>query len=582
MSIHGPSQNLPEHRASHRIAQYSKTIIHHVRKHVGVGIICAVAYFDPGNWSVDLQAGADFGYRPMLFVILLSGLDLASHCRLLLHDHPTHPRLVRRAVLYPLYVCAEVAIVCTDLAELLGSAIGLCLIFPRLPLYAGVILTAVDILVFLLFADPSRGNGRPVKMFELVIIGLVVGVFSCFVVLIVKVKPDWPRVFLGYIPSKNLFQFQPNAVYAAVGILGATIMPHALFLGSYLATQDRVSLQPPSEYALPVSTVQGSITSRLKAFCGKFFYITKADRTAAVGDYRTKYGERTNNSLSFIRQHLYHTITDVVTSLLGFAIPINSAILILAATVFHGRVLDKTTIGLFDAHDLIQEDVGKGKAHPVLRLWKYLLETGAAFLFALALLCAGQTASITATLAGQVVSEGFIEWRMSPFLRRLITRLISLVPSVAVSVSVGREGVDTLLVASQVVLSVTLPFLALPLIYLTSSAVVMQVVRPPTPFTPTSSGLDEKEDFECRSQMESSQTASARVIGTETLGDVEINFNDSHASNPDNPESDTASTIQEYLDFSNGRIVTTFAYAIWGLIVIANVYAIVMLALGRV
>ncbi|KAK7058324.1 Manganese transporter smf1 [Paramarasmius palmivorus] len=343
-------------------------------------------------------------------------------------------------------------------------------------------------------------------------------------------------------------------------------MPHALFLGSYLATQDRVSL-PSSVVALPAPTVQRTVRSCLKDFFGKYFYVTKAERDAAARDYRTKYGERINNPLSFIRQHLYHTITDVVTSLLGFAIPINSAILILAATVFHDKVFDKSTIGLFDAHDLIQRDVGKG----------------AAFLFALALVCAGQTASITATLAGQVVSEGFIEWRMSPFLRRLITRLISLVPSVAVSVSVGREGVDTLLVASQVVLSVTLPFLAFPLIYLTSSAVVMQVVKPSTPLTSTSELDDEKEDFERRSQVEISQTVSARVIGTETLHDVDINYNNPPAVIPESVDnSDTASSIQEYLDFSNGRIVTAFAYAIWGLIVTANAYAIVMLAMGRV
>ncbi|EEB92404.1 hypothetical protein MPER_09093, partial [Moniliophthora perniciosa FA553] len=143
MSIHGPSQSLPEHRASHRMAQYSKTIVHHMQKHVGVGIICAVAYFDPGNWSVDLQAGSDFGYRPMLMSFALIEVSLQT-----------------------------LAIRLGYLAELLGSAIGLCLIFPRLPLYASVILTAVDVLVFLLFADPSRGNGRPVKVFELVIIGL--------------------------------------------------------------------------------------------------------------------------------------------------------------------------------------------------------------------------------------------------------------------------------------------------------------------------------------------------------------------------------------------------------------------------
>lgn len=242
-------------RAKRRVVSGFRTSVHHFKKHVGVGIICSVAYFDPyaihlnvgnrcwtyiyiyyrGNWSVDLQAGSSFGYRPMLFVILLTGLgailfqvshvftrqggqagifhnldsclptrlrnrawwissflfkincdrlldilDLASHCRLLLHDHPRHPRLVRRLVLYPLYVLAEVAIVATDLAELLGSAIGLCLLFPNLPLWAGVVLTAVDVLVFLSISNPSQSGGRPVKIFEYTIIGLVRGSTTLF------------------------------------------------------------------------------------------------------------------------------------------------------------------------------------------------------------------------------------------------------------------------------------------------------------------------------------------------------------------------------------------------------------------
>ena len=150
---------------------------------------------------------------------------------MLLHDHPRHPRLVRRLVLYPLYVLAEVAIVATDLAELLGSAIGLCLLFPNLPLWAGVVLTAVDVLVFLSISNPSQSGGRPVKIFEYTIIGLVRGsttlfryfsylgdckvfaVFFCFVALLVKADPDWSQAFLGYLPDSRLFQTDPDAIY---------------------------------------------------------------------------------------------------------------------------------------------------------------------------------------------------------------------------------------------------------------------------------------------------------------------------------------------------------------------------------
>ncbi|RDB29515.1 Manganese transporter pdt1 [Hypsizygus marmoreus] len=538
------------------------TVVHHMRRHVGVGIVCSVAYFDPGNWSVDLQAGSNFGYRPMLFVILMAGIgamvlqtlacklgcvtgiDLASHCRLLLYNRPTHTRLIRRLVLYPLYVVSEIAIISTDLAELLGSAIGLCLIFPKLPLWAGVVLTATDVLVFLVFADPSRGQGRPVRTFEFIIMTLVFAVFACFVVLLVKVKPDWDDVFLGYLPSKGLFQAEPDAVYSAVGILGATIMPHALFLGSSLAAQDRVSLAPPEPLGLPGSAATLTMRARLKAFFISQFRISPAERLAASKDYRTKYGERENNSLTFVRQHLVHGIVDVVSSLLGLAVPINSAILILAAAVFFAgpNLRTGSPAGLFEAHDLIKARVG----------------SGAAFVFALALVCAGQTSSITATLAGQLVSEGFIEWRISPFLRRLITRLISLVPSVIVAVAVGREGINTLLVASQVALSVVLPFIAFPLIYLTSCEVVMRVRKPVHGLVEAdAASLHEVEDFSVDEEPKLDSTPIAQKAEIASV------------------------VVHETIDFSNGRILSAVAYAIWSIVLVANAYAIAMLAMKK-
>ncbi|THV06068.1 Nramp-domain-containing protein [Dendrothele bispora CBS 962.96] len=612
----------------------AKTLVHHLQKHVGLGIVCAVAYFDPGNWSVDLQAGADFGYRPMLFVLLLSGLgaivlqtmscrlgcvtgiDLASHCRLLLHDHPKHPKLVRRAILYPLYVCAEIAIISTDLAELLGSAVGLSLLFPKLPLWTAVLLTAFDVLIFLFFADPSRGEGRPVRLFEFIIMGLVLTVFVCFVVLLVKVNPDWPNVFLGYIPSKGLFQAKPDAVYAAVGILGATIMPHALFLGSYLATHDRVS-EAPVETVLPGPVTSQSPISRLKTSFVNLFKVSSADRAASSKDYRSKYGERENNSLSFVRLHLNHNIVDIVTSLSLVALPINSAILILAATVFFNKpdFAPGTTIGLFDAHDLIKTHIGSGSA----------------IVFALALICAGQTSSITATLAGQVVSEGFIEWRVSPFLRRLITRLIGLVPSVAVAVAVGKDGIDKLLVASQVILSVVLPFVAFPLIYLTSSTMVMRVRNPETPSVSLSIPSRANSEMDSNavekvivhqqvegeperlsptevtsipvtvpaipaippatlSSAEDSSSAGAEPISkspevVEGVEDPAVGTASNQDSIPDSVR--VVGTLVEpikdetYLDFALGRVMTTLAYMIWAVILVANAYAIVMLALGQ-
>lgn len=538
-----------------------------------------MGYFDPGNWSVDIQAGASFGYRPMLFVILLAGIiaiilqvlaarlgcvtgiDLAHHCRLLLHDHPRHPRLVRRLVLYPLYALCEIAIISTDLAELLGSAIGLCLLFPKLPLWSAVLLTGVDVFIFLIIGDPSR-TGRPVRVFELVIIILVATVFICFILLLVKVHPNWPQVFLGFVPSAGLLQAQPNAVYAAIGILGATVMPHALFLGSNLATQDRVS-QPPQPLPTLADARRPSFFQRLKRFWRSILYFSRSERDNEK-DYISRHGFRQNNSIEFIRAHLGYGTVDVIFSLLGLAVPINSAILILAATMFYSSS-NNNSIGLVTMHTLMLQSLGEA----------------AALIFALALVCAGQTASVTATLAGQIVSEGFISWNVSPFVRRLLTRLISLIPSMIVAISSGGAGINALLIASQVVLSVVLPFVAFPLIYLTSSKTVMSVRTPKviqeklidTPPIPSTHPVSPVSDALSTHQPPLPVTTGITV--------VERN-NGSHDDSIKHSSTQACRT-QEYnvVDFSNGYIVTAFAWAIWVMLLIANVYAIVMLAMGQ-
>ncbi|KAG6866854.1 hypothetical protein C0991_008790 [Blastosporella zonata] len=319
-------------------------------------------------------------------------------------------------------------------------------------------------------------------------------------------------------------------------------MPHALFLGSSLATQDRVSLALPPGLNLPGSSPPATLKARVIEFFAPLFRITRAERVAAVKDYRTRYGERENNPLVFIRKHLTHVTIDVVTSLLCVAVPINSAILILSATVFFEGPDDhdhptETPAGLFEASELIKTHLGRG----------------AATIFALALVCAGQTSSITATLAGQIVSEGFIEWRVSPFLRRLMTRLISLIPAVAVAIAIGREGINTLLVASQVTLSVVLPFIAFPLIYLTSSKVVMGVRKPPL--------VAEQDDA----------ASEVEIV----LDEPEVGENRPMAEKVEV----TAVVIDETIDFSNGWVLAIVAYVIWGVVLVANAYAIVSLGM---
>ncbi|KAI1790908.1 Nramp-domain-containing protein [Ganoderma leucocontextum] len=539
-----------------RAQDYAWLVFRHATKHTGVGIICAVAYFDPGNWGVDLQAGSEFGYK-LLFVVLLSGIfaivfqtqasrlgcvtgmNLASHCRLLLHNRPRHKLLWRWLILYPLYVLSEIAIVSTDLAELLGSAIALCLLFPKLPLWAGVLITASDVLLLLALRDPLRG--KPVRLFEVFIAILVLIVLICMAIIISKTQPNWGDAFDGFLPSKTLFQ--SGALYTSIGIIGATVMPHSLFLGSALATQDRMSVKPAVSKADALATVDSEMSADSETMIpdssdhrkGRSFLqsivaaVSRTFRVVHMSELPNEpksHAEHENNPYYFVRAHLYHGIVDMVVSLLGIAVVINAMILILSAAVFyHGSSGSQNPASLFDAYALLQDSLGK----PV------------AILFALALLASGQSSSIIATLAGQIVSEGFIRWRVSPIMRRFLTRCLGLIPALIVAAAAGRAGVDTLLVASQVVLSIVLPFIVFPLIWFTSSKSIMRVKKP----------------------LERVDSQDASVGGT-------------HAQ-----DASSAEAQFEMVDFSNGKVLIVFSYAIWLVIVMANVYAIVGLAMGQ-
>lgn len=551
-------------------------LYHHTRKHTGVGIVCSVAYFDPGNWGVDLQAGSEYGYS-LLFCVLLAGLfaaflqvlacrlgvvtglDLASHCRLLLHDRPRHKMLWRWGVLYPLYVLSEIAIISTDLAEMLGSAIALVLLFPSLPLWAGVLLTAFDVMLILAFDNPLKS--RPVKMFECLISLLVLAVLICMAMIIARTDVFWGDAFKGFLPSKALFA--NGALYTTVGILGATIMPHSLFLGSHLATQDRVASSSLEEVHTrsetssldcsrhkhgdaddgPASTRLTTFPERLRKRLGKAFSLRGSGEVKYPANVLT-HRDRENNSLEFIWAHIYHGMANMVFSLLGFAVIINSLILILASAVFYYTSDTKGSLdpaSLFDAHALIKNMIGKP----------------AALLFALALLASGQSASIVATLAGQSVSEGFLRWNVSPVVRRLLTRLLGLIPSMVVAIAVGKSGISALLVASQVVLSIVLPFITFPLIYLTSSSEIMKVRQPcletPSPdmaFNPP-------------------RTSTHKPMTGDILEVVDRSLDAE------------AATDSSFVYFNSGKFMTCIGVLIWLVIVSANIYALVTLGLGE-
>ena len=375
---------------------------------IGPGYLVAVGYMDPGNWATSLAGGAAFGYT-LLFVALLSnimaillqslcarlavasGRDLAQACR------DAFPKWMS----VPLWIFAELAIIATDLAEVIGTAIGLNLLF-GIPLEIGIFITAAD--VFLILWLQNKGF----RWIEALIISLMALIAACFVVLIAQADPVWGEVIAGFALSREIFN-NPTMLYLALGIIGATVMPHNLYLHSGIVQTRAFGLDLPSRReALRLATWDSTIA-------------------------------------------------------LMFALTINASILILAAAAFY-------TVGQNDVAEI-------DKAH--LLLAPLLGSSLAPVLFGVALLCAGLNATVTATMAGQIVMEGFINLRIAPWARRLITRGLAIIPAIFVILLYGSGGVGELLILSQVVLSFQLPFAIVPLVMFTASRAKMgELVAP--------------------------------------------------------------------------------------------------------
>jgi len=362
----------------------------------GPGYLVAVGYMDPGNWATDLAGGSQFGYR-LLSVVLLSNLiavllqglasklgivtgrDLAQACR----DHYPRP------VAIGLWILCEIAIAACDLAEVIGSAIALQLLF-GLPLPVGVLVTGLDVLILLTLQN------RGVRVLEAMVITLIATIGFCFLFEIVLARPEFAAIFGGFVPRKEIV-LNRDMLYIAISILGATVMPHNLYLHSSIVQTRR--------------------------------YEETAD------------GKREAVRFAFIDS----------TIALSFAFFINAAILIIAAATFH-KSGHAEVAEIQDAYKLLTP----------------LLGAGASGAFALALLASGQNSTLTGTLAGQIVMEGFLNIRIRPWLRRLITRLIAIVPAVIVAIFYGQSGTAKLLILSQVILSLQLSFAVFPLVMFTS------------------------------------------------------------------------------------------------------------------
>jgi manganese transport protein len=368
-----------------------------LRAFLGPGFMVAVGYMDPGNWATDLAGGAQFGYTLLsvvlissLFAILLqhlalklgvaTGRDLAQACG----DAFSKPVAV-----FLWFIC-ELAIAACDLAEVIGSALALHLLF-GIPILTGILITILDVFLILFFQK------KGFRVLESIVLSLLIVIVLCFAYELLLSKPDISGVLGGLIPQPSIFT-DPNQLYVAIGILGATVMPHNLYLHS--------------------SIVQ------TRAFAS-----TDVDRKKAIK---------------------FATWDSTISLSLAFFI--NAGILILAASAFHlsgnAHVAD-----IRDAYQLLDPVLGSKLASA---------------LFAIALLASGQNATLTGTLAGQIVMEGFLDWRIAPWLRRLITRLLAIVPAFFITWWYGESKIGELLIFSQVVLSMQLSFAVIPLVWFTS------------------------------------------------------------------------------------------------------------------
>jgi manganese transport protein len=364
----------------------------------GPGYLVAVGYMDPGNWATDLAGGARYGYT-LLSVVLISNLmaillqalavrlgigsgrDLAQACR----DSYSRPTTMT------LWFLCEIAIAACDLAEVVGAAIALNLLF-GLPLIWGVCITALDVLMVLYLQN------RGFRYVEALVVGLIVSIAACFAVEIWLARPDARAVAIGFIPRTEILA-NPEMLYIALGILGATVMPHNLYLhSSIVQTRKYLDTHASKVEAIRFASIDSSVA-------------------------------------------------------LMSALFINAAILIVSAAAFHGTA-HESVADIGDAYQLLSPLLGT---------------SAASVLFAMALLFSGQNATLTGTLAGQIVMEGFVNIRLRPWLRRLITRLVAIVPAVAVISLYGEQGTGALLILSQVILSLQLPFAVFPLVSFTSN-----------------------------------------------------------------------------------------------------------------
>lgn len=406
----GSSKGWHKKRKAHSLPEVNATVhvpvdggfFRKLMAFAGPGLMVAVGYMDPGNWATDIAGGAKFGYT-LLSVILISNLfaivlqhlslklgvvaerDLAQACR----DHYSRP------VGLILWLLCEIAIAACDLAEVIGSAIALNILFD-IPLVWGVLITGLDVLIILFF------QYKGFRLIESIVAGLIIIILVCFVFELLRSQPAIAPMLRGLVPHTEIVK-DPGMLYLAIGILGATVMPHNLYLHSAIVqTRDYPRDEPGKKMALKFATIDSTVSLLLAFF-------------------------------------------------------INAAILVVSAAVFH-QTDHQDVADIMDAHALLTPLLGTSLAST---------------LFAVALLASGQNSTLTGTLAGQIVMEGFVDIRLKPWMRRLLSRLIAIIPAFIVTAYYGEKGTTSLLVLSQVILSMQLSFAVVPLVLFTGSKAKM-------------------------------------------------------------------------------------------------------------
>lgn len=487
-------------------------------KFIGPGLMVSVSYMDPGNYSTAVAAGSAHRYK-LLFSVLISnfmaaffqclcaklgavtGLDLAQNCKI--HFPP--------GLNIALYILAEIAIIATDLAEVIGTAISLNILF-GIPLALGVVLTVVDVLIVLM-AYKSNGSLRLIRWFEMFVSLLVVATVICFTIeLFYADLGSAKEVFTGFLPSKAVFE--GDGLYLSLAILGATVMPHSLYLGS------------------------GVVQPRLR------------DYDIKNGNYSPDTDDIDNNhenykpSINAVNETLHYTMAELLISLFTVALFVNCSILIVSGATLYGN--NQTQGGgeadLFSIYNLLCQSLSKT----------------AGTIFVLALLFSGQSAGIVCTLSGQMISEGFLNWTIAPSLRRSATRAVAITPCLILVMVAGRNGLSGALNASQVILSLLLPFVSAPLLYFTCNKKIMRV--------------------KVNNNEQGIQLQNMNSNGEEDEGD-------SHAVSSTSEEllrnDHRVVESQDYIDKSNGILVTIIAILMWLLISILNFYMLISFCRGQ-